>query len=512
MIYHAVIFTECNGSIGWGRDAGAYTVASRLREAGYSVKVIDFFSHFNKKMFMSAVDQYVSKHTVFLGFSSTHFSTLMPEDWETHWSTDSRTRKSNMWNVYFPFPQHELSKWFNYAKDKYPQIRIVVGGQKVAQKQALQKKYPMVDHWVGGMADRSIVGLFTDLQTNKSISSRIKSESDYGSITEKEFKFSKIHWDNSDFIFPGEALPLEISRGCPFKCAFCDYPKKAVNSWILDETHLRNVLLENYDKFGVQHYMLTDFQINENMEKMSMIHRVFTSLPFDITWTGFGRLDLLYQKPEMIDMISESGCRSIQWGIETITDVVGPLIGKVTRKHIIESALQQCRDNWGDSIVMGSGFILGLPGETLQTCRELVNWIGTQPWLDAWEITPLYIGGYDPNKEYTIDYSKIQKDPKSYGYNVTLEPNDKGIYVEEWQNGDMTKTAMINIIEEAQKSPAWQKRIMTSYLGYSRCSNLGFTHNELINANKYNVKWIKDHANRYNKLAKEYLRKNNLHE
>jgi hypothetical protein len=74
----------------------------------------------------------------------------------------------------------------------------------------------------------------------------------------------------------------------------------------------------------------------------------------------------------------------------------------------------------------------------------------------------------------------------------------------------MTKSDMINIIEEAQKREAWQRRIMTSYLGYSRCSNLGFTHNELINANKYNTTWIKQHADRYNALAKDYLRKNNL--
>lgn len=506
MNYHAIIFTECNGSIGWGRDAGAYTVASRLREAGYSVKVIDFFSHFNKKIFMAAIDQYVSNQTVFLGFSSTHFSTLMPADWATHFTKDSRTRKSNMWNVYFPFAQDEIIDWFDYAKQKYPQLKIVVGGQKVAQKRALQKQYPMVDLWVGGMADKSVLALMTAFPTKNFI----KSELDYGSITEAEFRFSKIHWNESDFIFPNEAVPLEISRGCPFNCAFCDYPKKAVNSWTLDETHLKNVLLENYEKFGIKNYMLTDFQVNENMEKMSMIHRVFTSLSFDIEWSGFGRLDLLYQKPEMIDMLYESGCRSIQWGIETVTDNVGPLIGKVTRRHIIEDALQKCRDAWGDRVIMGSGFILGLPGETLQTCNDLVNWIGNQPWLNAWEITPLFIGGYDPSKEYTIDFSKIQRDPSKYGYTVTLEPDQRGIYVEEWYNGDMSKTAMINIIEQAQNSTSWQKRIMTSYLGYSRCRNLGFTFEELYVADKNNSKWINDHAVKYNELATKYLRKHNL--
>jgi hypothetical protein len=159
---------------------------------------------------------------------------------------------------------------------------------------------------------------------------------------------------------------------------------------------------------------------------------------------------------------------------------------------------------------MGSGFILGLPGETLQTCNDLVHWIGEQPWLNAWEITPLFIGGYDSSKEYTIDFSKIQRDPSRYGYTVTLEPNERGIYTEEWHNGDMTKSAMINIIEQAQTGISWQKRVMTSYLGYSRCRNLGFTFKELYVADKNNTKWIEDHAIRYNDLATEYLRKQNL--
>lgn len=181
MSYDVVLFTECNGSIGWGRDAGAYTVASRLRESGYKVKVIDFFSHFTAERFQRAVDLYVSNQTKFLGFSSTHFSTLMPEDWETHWSADSRTRKSNMWNVYFPFSPEEVTKWFDSAKAKYPNIKIVVGGQKVAQKRALQKKYPMVDLWVGGMADKSVLGLMEQFPDTNFV----KSELDYGSMTEQ---------------------------------------------------------------------------------------------------------------------------------------------------------------------------------------------------------------------------------------------------------------------------------------------------------------------------------------
>ena len=152
-MYDAIFFTECNGSTGWGRDAGCYTVSSRLREHGYTTKVIDFFSHFNFERFKKAIDNFADSNTLILGFSSTHFSSLKPEDWYTYWRTDNRTRKSDMWNVYFPFEPTEMEEWITYAKSKYPKLKVIVGGQKVAQKQALQKKYPFVDHWVGGMAD-----------------------------------------------------------------------------------------------------------------------------------------------------------------------------------------------------------------------------------------------------------------------------------------------------------------------------------------------------------------------
>ena len=41
-----IIFTDCNGVPGFGRYAGAYKVATEIRNANYSCQVIDFFAHF----------------------------------------------------------------------------------------------------------------------------------------------------------------------------------------------------------------------------------------------------------------------------------------------------------------------------------------------------------------------------------------------------------------------------------------------------------------------------------
>jgi hypothetical protein len=45
-------------------------------------------------------------------------------------------------------------------------LKIVVGGQKVAQKEALQRLYRLLI-WVGGMADVSIVKIAETLADNK---------------------------------------------------------------------------------------------------------------------------------------------------------------------------------------------------------------------------------------------------------------------------------------------------------------------------------------------------------
>jgi radical SAM superfamily enzyme YgiQ (UPF0313 family) len=372
-LYDAIIFTECNGSIGWGRDAGAYTAASALRSKGYSVLVVDFFSHFDWIKWTKIIDRFVSEKTKMIGFSSTHFSSLRPSDWLETFSADHRTHKNLRWNVYFPQPPHIIAEWVAYAKMRNPAVKIVVGGQKVAQKNILKKEYPMVDIWVGGMADVSIVKIIQEISAGIQSNKEIFSEKTYEPLSEKSFRTSKIHWQESDFLFNNEAIPLEISRGCPFRCSFCDYKKKPSGTWIKKSDILREQVIDAWEKFGIHHYMITDFLVNESIEKLKMIHEVFTNLPFKISWSGFARLDLLKKYPEMKELIYESGAKSIQWGIETINKDVGIRINKNTNQTEIELLLESCRKAWGDNIIMGSGFIVGLPGETKDSSRNLIS-------------------------------------------------------------------------------------------------------------------------------------------
>ena len=85
-----LIFTDINGLVGFGRYAGAYRIATELRNNGFTVQVIEFFASLNEKEFKSIIDNYVDKNTLMIGLSTTFFHThisdekLITVDTETH--------------------------------------------------------------------------------------------------------------------------------------------------------------------------------------------------------------------------------------------------------------------------------------------------------------------------------------------------------------------------------------------------------------------------------------------
>ena len=56
-------------------------------------------------------------------------------------------------------------------------------------------------------------------------------------------------WHKSDYIIQGEAVPIEISRGCIFRCAYCSFPlngKKKLD-FIRDAESLKEEFIRNYE-------------------------------------------------------------------------------------------------------------------------------------------------------------------------------------------------------------------------------------------------------------------------
>ena len=67
-----VIFTEVSWG-GFGRYAGTYRVATELRQAGYTVQVIEFFVQWDDDQLTKIIDKFITNETLLVGFSCTFF-------------------------------------------------------------------------------------------------------------------------------------------------------------------------------------------------------------------------------------------------------------------------------------------------------------------------------------------------------------------------------------------------------------------------------------------------------
>lgn len=446
-----ILFTDVADTIGYGKYAGTYKIATEVRSKGYTCQVIDLFSFYSYEQLKNIVDKFVTNETLLIGFSCT----LMEK-------REGGAVKN------FGRDTEEFTSIVEYAKSKNSKVKVCLGGARMT----LNSYWPGVDYVVMNKGDVAIIKLLehlsngADLKTVKSDPCHVIDGSDYF-YTQDQFAKSSIVYQPQDIIFPGESLPVEIARGCIFQCAFChfDLIGKKVGDWQKDEQTLRDELIRNYELFGTTHYMFADELINESLPKMEMIHRVFTNLPFKISYTSYARLDLIWKFPEMREMLLESGAASLAFGIETMNEYAGKKIGKGLGEKRIKETLAYCGKLWKGKIITSSNFIVGLPGENEASVRKTLDYLLSDECpLDVFGFLPLYIRS-DHDGRST---SKIDQDPKKYGYSIKIN--------QPWEGEQMNFTEALALVREIYNDPRLQQRSKfhaATWIG--RIMNLGYS-------------------------------------
>jgi len=446
-----ILFTDVADTIGYGKYAGTYKIATEIRNNGYTCQVVDLFSYYSYADLEKIVSKFCTSETILVGFSCT----LM-----------EKRKFGKISN--FGRPDQEFVSIVEKIKSINKKIKICLGGARITVKSYWQG----VDYVIINKGDVAIIKLIKHLKNGddlKIISSDpccVIDGNDYF-YTQEQFAISKIKYIPEDIIFNGESLPIEVARGCIFNCAFChfDLIGKKVGDWQKAELALRNELIENYENFGTTHFMFTDELINESMPKMELIHRVLTSLPFKISYTSYARLDLIWKFPQMREMLLESGAASLAFGIETLNETAGKKIGKGLGEKRIKETLNYCAEIWKGRIITSSNFIVGLPGETVESIKSTVDYlVSDQCPLDVFGFLPLYIRSEHDGRST----SKIDQDPKKFGYLVEIGKT--------WQGNDMNFNQAISLVEEIYTD----NRVLTkskfaaaTWIG--RIINLGYT-------------------------------------
>ena len=203
----------------------------------------------------------------------------------------------------------------------YPKLRICLGGAKSLQGINLD----WVDDIFQGYSEDQFIEYCNLLANNKS-NPFIKRISNKHIHNAENKKFDILSLEHrfliNDCILQDEVLPIEISRGCIFKCKFCAFPlngKKKLD-YIRDFDRIKDELIYNYENYNTTKYFFNDDTLNDSVYKIENLHRIIKSLPFKIEFSAWMRLDLLYKNQETIDLLKDMGLRTTFFGIESFNN------------------------------------------------------------------------------------------------------------------------------------------------------------------------------------------------
>jgi radical SAM superfamily enzyme YgiQ (UPF0313 family) len=148
------------------------------------------------------------------------------------------------------------------------------------------------------------------------------------------------------------------SRGCPFKCAFCDRPhlgktfRSHSSSYVVDE-------MEACTKLGITDFLVYDDTFTVNRQRVLDICDEILRRNLNIKWDIRARVDTVNE--EMVEKLSRAGCNGIHYGIEAGTEHVLRTLNKGITLAKASSAFRLTR-RCGIPIL--AYFMIGNPGET----------------------------------------------------------------------------------------------------------------------------------------------------
>jgi radical SAM superfamily enzyme YgiQ (UPF0313 family) len=483
----------------FSRGAGAYRIATELRKNGYEVQVIDMYPILSKVglyLIEKIIDKYVTKNTLWVGFSTTFFALNR----DNHKAKNLHKRDFIENGLMFSYEEALSLK--NKITSRSPGCKIVIGGNNSNRYDFLG----IVDVYVQGYADTTVVEISQWMQGKNHFIPLVKNPDGSVSVTHDikgdrfNFNSSEIIFTKQDHIFDKEALPIEISRGCLFSCTFCHHPllgKKKLD-YIRDAEKIREELIRNYEMFGTTTYMFADDTFNDSVEKLEILYNhVFSKLPFKIQFHCYCRLDLIAAHPESIELLENIGLGGIFFGVESLNYESAKFVGKGIKTEKAIDTLHLLHERWKNKINITVSGIVGLPHETEKSVTEWLDYLSspTAP-LDTLLVFPLFIH----RENHHIWQSDFEQNFEKYGYSWTESDG--------WLSPTSMTESIANSISAQYMARSEQNgKFKINSWAIPGFMNLGFEKDYLLQVSKKQLIETTDMRERKRNLVRSYLGK-----
>ncbi len=296
----------------------------------------------------------------------------------------------------------------NFVRESLKNTKIVLGGPHFNSDPEEIFNYFDIDFVVRGEGEITFLELLQSLREPshyKNIKSLVFRNSD-GSVVRNEYRELNHELDNLPFpdyddlyegtpfcdhpySKTGRMVTLTTSRGCPFRCAFCDTPNihgvkvrtRSVDN-VLDEMELLQ------KKYGLSEFSFKDSNFSMSKKWVSEYAEKVVRRNMDISYFANYRSEII--NDDYVEPLKASGCSLIFSGIESTDASVKEILGKNTS---MEQMLRADKSIKKYDIKRLYSFMFGSPGDTEETLKSYIDFaIKLDPFIMLVQPTTVFPG------------------------------------------------------------------------------------------------------------------------
>lgn len=309
-------------------------------------------------------------------------------------------------------------------RDQAPDIFIIAGGPfvnlsyrmlqrstdpgyetRLAENDFLffQNEQPRVNLYITGLQGEDILlAALQRIRFNRSVDNlpnTVRFDGRKYSFSEqKDYVFDNLNTSISwkllpEKIFRPGVIPLQTSKGCPFRCAFCNFTKDRRLMFIKSLDRLVEEL-RAVSARGVRFVRFTDDNFRHGKGNLNTLSRRIIRENIPVKWMTMVRATAL----ENIDLelLKKSGCIEVLLGLESADPQILANMNKKANPPLYARVVKRLL---AAGIDVSCYFLFGFPGETTETVQRTLDFIkriefpelpGTLSWaLFPFSLAPL---------------------------------------------------------------------------------------------------------------------------
>ncbi|MBI4665268.1 MAG: B12-binding domain-containing radical SAM protein [Nitrospinae bacterium] len=275
------------------------------------------------------------------------------------------------------------------VKIALPGVITVLGGVHVTSIPEMVMECSGADYALLGDAEESIVGLFEAVSPGNAqaleriggLARRVDGGIAVNPLNARGLDIGGIRpparqlLPNEAYIRHGIPMPVITSRGCPYSCAFCCvHVSRGRSYYYRDPASVVDEIESVVRDYGYGTVSIFDDAFNVIPERVIAICKEIKNRRLGIRLVLPSSLIISRLTRETLFWLKEAGCVSVALPFEHVDEKIrNSVINKNLPSSRFEEVLEWCRDVGLLAVV---NFVLGMPGETEETLRAIVDYVG----------------------------------------------------------------------------------------------------------------------------------------